>query len=139
LKLKFNKASEAEKPLDGSLSPKIITQDTRSGGKKPRALLYQNLDDYSAAKEYQLKIERYKKDNYKYRGKRNEERSIDDKIKTKQLLKNIDLNKLFNRRSLLGGNAGPPPGTALPGQSRSSNTGIPKAPRTTTAAANIEN
>jgi len=41
------------------------------------------LEDYSAAKEYQLKIEMYKKDNYKYRGKNNEDRSIDDKIKTK--------------------------------------------------------
>jgi hypothetical protein len=50
---------------------------------KPKALIYQNLEDYSAAKEYQLKIEMYKKDNYKYRGKNNEDRSIDDKIKTK--------------------------------------------------------
>lgn len=48
-----------------------------------------------------MKIEKLKKDDFKYRGKRNEEKSIDDKIKTKQLLKNIDLNKLFNRRSLL--------------------------------------
>ena len=41
-------------------------------------------------------------------------------MKTKQLLKNIDLNKLFNRRSLLSPN----------GQARD----IRNAPKTTTAA-----
>ena len=127
MKLSF-KPSEPEEPIEGSLSPKIIKQEPRSSGKQPSHLLYKNLDDYSAAKEYQLKIEKLKKDNFKYRGKRNEEKSIDDKIKTKQLLKNIDLNKLFNRRSLLSGNEG---------QTRT-NTGIPKAPRTTMAASNFK-
>ena len=69
-----------------------------------------------------------KKEDFKYRGKRNEEKSIDDKLKTKQLLKNIDLNKLFNRRSLLSGNEG---------QTRAS-AAMPKAPKTTTAAGNVK-
>lgn len=49
---------------------------------KPKKLLYSNLEELSAAKEYSKKIEQYKKDNYKYK-KHNEERSIDDKEKTK--------------------------------------------------------
>lgn len=65
--------------------------------------MYANLEEYSAAKEYERKIKIYKKGNYKYK-KKDDEKSVDDKIKTKQLLKNIDLNKLFNRRSLLSPN-----------------------------------
>ena len=53
--------------------------------------------------DYELKIIQQKKDSYKYRSSaKNEERSVDDKLKTKQLLKNINLDKLlFNRRMLL--------------------------------------
>jgi hypothetical protein len=81
--------------MGAGLQDPQLTVDT-----KPKKLLYNNLEELSAAKEYEKKIEAYKKDNFKYK-KRDEDKSIDDKEKTKQLLKNIDLNKLFNRRSLL--------------------------------------
>ena len=45
-------------------------------------------------------MDKYKKENYKYRNK-NEEKSVDDKLKTQMLLKNIAANKWLNRRSLL--------------------------------------
>ena len=51
MKLSF-KPSDPKEPIEGSLSPKIIKQEPRSSGKQPSHLLYKNLDDYSAAKEY---------------------------------------------------------------------------------------
>ena len=59
-----------------------------------------NARNSAANKEYRKKIEMYKKENYKYRNN-GDERSIDDKLKTKLLLKNIAASKWLNRRSLL--------------------------------------
>ena len=50
------------------------------------------------AAEYKKKIEAYKKDSYKYK-KRDEGRSVDEKLKTKALLKNIE--KFLNRGQML--------------------------------------
>ena len=62
-----------------------------------------NERELSSAKEYEAKIIKQKKDSYKYRTSA-KETSIDDKLKTKALLSNINLDKLFNRRSLLSPN-----------------------------------
>ena len=55
-----------------------------------------------SANEYKEKVERLKNESYKYQTRENAGHLIsnDDKIKTKQLLKNVDLDKLFNRRSV---------------------------------------
>ena len=89
----------------------------------------------AANKEYRKKIEMYKKDNYKYRNN-GDERSIDDKLKTRLLLKNIAASKWLNRRSLLspnGPNGGADSGNGENGQARGTAT-MPLAPKTTTAA-----
>ena len=77
----FSKAEENVR----SYSPKIITQN---GTKKPQ------IKKDSA---YELKIVEKKKNDEKYKSgrKNNGEVSLDDKQKTKQLLKNINLEKLF--------------------------------------------
>lgn len=67
------------------MMPQIIDQAKFTTDKKkqnPSKLLYANLEEYSAAKEYERKIKIYKKGNYKYK-KKDDEKSVDDKIKTK--------------------------------------------------------
>jgi len=74
--------SQAEAP---PLMPQIIDQSKFTTDKKkqnPSKLLYANLEEYSAAKEYERKIKIYKKGNYKYK-KKDDEKSVDDKTKTK--------------------------------------------------------
>lgn len=83
----------------------------------------------------------YKRDNYKYRND-GEERSIDDQLKTRLLLKNIAGNKLLNRRSLLSPNAlngGTPESDPRDGGQGGGGTAMPPAPKTTTAADMYEN
>lgn len=53
----------------------------------------------TGVREYQQKIKAYTKDNYKYRQKA-EGRSIDEKLKTKALLRNIE--KILNQGVLQG-------------------------------------
>ena len=48
----------------------------------------------TGVREYQQKIKAYTKENYKYR-KKEEGRSIDEKLKTKALLRNIE--KILNQ------------------------------------------
>ena len=82
----------------------------------------------------------YKKENYKYRNN-GDERSIDDKLKTRLLLKNIAASKWLNRRTLLSPNglngAVADGGNGDVGQARGSNA-MPLAPKTTTAADTYE-
>lgn len=67
----------------------------------PRESRLRNVTIDDEARTYEKKIIKQKKESFKYRTSNKDERSVDDKIKTKQLLKNINLDQLFNRRMLL--------------------------------------
>ncbi len=91
----LNTAEEAQKHLTQSYSPQIIQKDSMA---KPKKLLYKKLEDDAAAKEYSKKIEKYKRESYKYN--KGKDRSADDMARTKQLLKNIDFSKVLNKRGV---------------------------------------
>ena len=85
-----------------SYSPRIISQNKATKPQINPAANDGMLKHKLSAKTYEQKIIQQKKESYKYRKTKNEEQSIDDKMKTKQLLKNINLDKLlFNRRILM--------------------------------------
>lgn len=86
---------------DRSYSPRIISQNKALKPQINKEAVEGLLKHKLSAKTYEQKIIQQKRESYKYR-KNNEEQSVDDKIKTKQLLKNINLDKLlFNRRILM--------------------------------------
>ena len=107
LRLRFEDTGDSWAVSNANFGQRNATEDESAPGAMPlhSRQRSKNIDDDNAKnsaanKEYRKKIEMYKKDNYKYRNN-GDERSIDDKLKTKELLKNIAASKWLNRRSLL--------------------------------------
>jgi len=148
LRLRFEDTGDSLPVSNTNFGQRHSTEDESAPGAMPlesrqrsKNIEDDNAKNSAANKEYRKKIEMYKKDNYKYRNN-GDERSIDDKLKTKLLLKNIAASKWLNRRSLLppnGLNGGTTDGGAGDGGQARGSAAIPLAPKTTTAADTYEN